>query len=434
MGKKRALIITYYWPPSGGSGVQRTLYFVKYLRQYGWEPIVYTVENGEFPVIDETLLKEIPNDIEVLKTPIWEPYQLYKKFTGQKKEQRLKPAIVTEKQNRQAAHKISTWIRGNFFIPDARKFWISPSIKFLKDYLSSNPVDLIFSSSPPQSVHLIALALKKSLQIPWVADFRDPWTKISYYDDLMLTRWADRKHKQLEKEVMQTADCMVTVSDSCKVDFQSIEDRDIQVITNGYEDSFPLPDIIPDKKYFTLSYTGTLSRDRNPEVIWQGLKELVDKNPTLKAKVRLRFIGHVDQSIFDSLDQLGLTDNYEKIGYVPHAKVFDYLMSSDVLLLIGIPHDKGVLTGKLFEYLYTQKPILSIGPKGGDIEKILDQSQAGSCVDFEEKRLFQQVFLNLFDNTTHTSTSKNPSNISAFSRKNLTRQLATLFDQTALNI
>lgn len=424
------MIITYYWPPSGGAGVQRILYFAKYLQEYGWEPIIYTVENGEFPVIDETLLKEIPKGIEIIKTPIWEPYQLYKKFTGQKKEQRLKATVITEKHNRPVAHKISTWIRGNFFIPDARKFWIHPSIKYLKDYLATNPVDLIFSSSPPQSVHLIALQLKKQLNIPWVADFRDPWTKISYYEDLMLTRWADRKHKRLEKEVMQQADIMLTVSDSCKSDFQTIEDRDIQVITNGYEDSIPLPDKQPNEKYFTLSYTGTLTRDRNPEIIWKGLRELIDQYPTMKDKVKLRFIGHVDQSIFDSLDQLNLTDNYEKIGYVPHTKVFDYLMTSDVLLLIGIPHDKGVLTGKLFEYLYTRKPILCIGPKGGDIEKLLVQCQAGHCVDFDELKFFQKVFMELFQQTKAKKlASPRTTNISNFSRKNLTKKLAAVLDQ-----
>lgn len=424
-------MITYYWPPSGGSGVQRTLYFVKYLRYYGWEPIVYTVENGEFPIIDETLLNEIPDDIEIIKTKIWEPYQLYKKFTGKDKDQRLKPAIVTEKQDHQLAHKISTWIRGNFFIPDARKFWINPSIKYLIEYLSANPVDIIFSSSPPQSVHLIALALKKKFNIPWVADFRDPWTKISYYNDLMLTKWADQKHKSLEKEVLEAADHVVTVSESCRMDFEAIGLREVQVITNGFEDSVVLPDKTPDKDYFTLSYTGTLSRDRNPEQIWFGLQELVRKNEDLKKKLRIRFIGNIDQSIFDSLDQHGLSENYERIGYVPHQEVFDYLMTSDVLLLIGIPNDKGVLTGKLFEYLYTQKPILSIGPKGGDIEKILTQSKSGYCVDFDEKQLFQQVFIDFFNSTTiDNAIVKSPSNIAAFSRKNLTQQLATIFDQT----
>jgi len=426
---KKVLLITYYWPPSGGSGVQRTLYFVKYLKQFGWEPIVYTVENGEFPVIDESLLKEIPDGTKIIKTKIWEPYSLYKKFTGKKKDQKLKPALVTEKQDRQLAHQVSTWIRGNFFIPDARKFWIKPSIDYLTTYLKEHPVDLIFSSSPPQSVHLIALGIKKALGIPWLADFRDPWTKISYYDDLMLMNWADRKHKQLELEVLQTADKVITVSESCRTDFVAIGNREVQVITNGFEDSIVLPSITPDPTHFTISYTGTLSRDRNPTIIWEGIRELVQENPALKKVLRLRFIGNVDRSIFESLDELGLQENYEKIGHVPHSKVFDYLMSSNALLLIGIPNDKGVLTGKLFEYLFSNKPILSIGPKGGDIDAILLESQSGSCVDFEEKDAFKKALLAYFNNR-HVPTTKEVSPlVAAYSRKNLTKKLAGYFDE-----
>lgn len=429
MKNKRVLIITYYWPPSGGSGVQRTLYFAKYLKHFGWEPIIYTVENGEFPAIDESLLKEIPEGTEVIKTKIWEPYGLYKKFTGKKKAQKLKPLIVTEKQDRQLAHQVSTWIRGNFFIPDARKFWIKPSIQYLTTYLKEHPVDLLFSSSPPQSVHLIALGVKKALNIPWVADFRDPWTKISYYDDLMLMNWADKKHKQLELEVLQTADTVITVSESCQKDFVTIGNREVQVVTNGFEDSIVLPSIVPDPSYFTISYTGTLSRDRNPISIWKGIQELVQENAALKKALRLRFIGNVDRSIFESLEELGLQENYEKIGHVPHSKVFDYLMSSNALLLIGIPNDKGVLTGKLFEYLFSSKPILSIGPKDGDIDAILEESQAGTCVDFEEKDAFKTALLAYF-NKRHIPSSKEVSPlVGAYSRRNLTKKLADYFDQ-----
>lgn len=427
---KKVLIITYYWPPSGGSGVQRCLYFVKYLKQFGWEPIVYTVENGEYPVIDHSLEKEIPDGVEIIRTKIWEPYQLYKKFTGQKKEQRLKPLIVTEKKERQLAHKISTWIRGNFFVPDARKFWIRPSIKVLTKYLEDNPVDLIFSSSPPQSVHLIAMALKKKFQIPWLADFRDPWTKISYYPDLMLTKWADKKHKSLEKKVLKFADIVTTVSWSCQQDFETIGERKVEVITNGYEDNIPIPKIQPDSDFFTLSYTGTLSRDRNPLVIWEGLKELVDENPDLLQKLKIRFIGNIDDSVFDSLNDLGLSQIIERVGYVNHSKVFEYLASSNLLLLIGIPGDKGVLTGKLFEYLYSRKPIISIGPGGGDIERILNETQAGVNIDFHEKKAFKKaLFAFINESIKFEEHSSSNGILSKFSRKNLTRQLVDYFNQ-----
>ena len=426
---KKALIITYYWPPSGGSGVQRCLYFVKYLKQFGWEPIVYTVANGEYPAIDASLEKEIPSDTTVIKSEIWEPYQLYKKFTGQKKDQQLKPLIITEKKEKQLAHKISTWVRGNFFIPDARKFWIKPSIERLSQYLKENPVDLIFSSSPPQSVHLIALALKRKFNIPWVADLRDPWTRISYYDDLMLTPWADKKHKRLEKEVLQTADKVTTVSWSCQQGFEEICGRKVEVVTNGFEDTIQMPDWLPDENYYTISYTGTLSRDRNPIIIWEGIKELLDIHSELKSKLRIRFIGDIDDSVFDSLATAGLSSNVERIGYVKHSKVFEYLASSDLLLLIGIQGDKGVLTGKLFEYLFSGKPILSIGPNGGDIEKILLETNAGINIDFEEKEAVKKAILKLMTYKKETNNSEKNKQLEKFTRRSLTGQLVQFFNQ-----
>ena len=427
---KKVLIITYYWPPSGGSGVQRCLYFAKHLRSFGWEPVIYTVSNGEYPAIDESLEKEIPEGIEVIKTPIWEPYGLYKKFTGQKKDKKLKPLLVTEKKERQLAHKISTWIRGNFFIPDARKFWIKPSIKFLKNYLKENPVDVIFSSNPPQSVHLIGLALKETFDLPWIADFRDPWTKISYYNDLMLTNWADNKHKALEKAVLNKADIVTTVSWSCKTGFQSIVDRKIEVITNGFEDSMIFPDVPKKSDQFLISYTGTLSRDRNPIKIWEGLKELVEEQPALRDKLKLQFIGNIDDSVFETLATLGLSSLVNRIGYVSHSKVFEYLAGSDLLLLIGIPNDPGVLTGKLFEYLFSKKPILSIGPKGGDIERILAEIGAGINVDFEEKNSFKKA-LSHYLNSPPQAPENLTNQLQKYTRKSLTQQLATQLDLLA---
>ena len=208
---KRVLIITYYWPPSGGAGVQRWLKFVKYLRNYGWEPIVYTAENGEMPVIDPSLEKDIPNNTTVLKTKIWEPYSFYKTFIGKKQNEKINASFLSENKKPSLTEKISVWIRGNFFIPDARKFWIKPSVKHLSNYLKSNPVDAIISSGPPHSMHLIALGIKKQFpKLKWVADFRDPWTNIDFYKELMLTSASDRKHKQLEKEVLLHADSVIS--------------------------------------------------------------------------------------------------------------------------------------------------------------------------------------------------------------------------------
>ena len=199
---KRVLIISYYWPPSGGAGVQRWLKFVKYLRSFGWEPVVYTPENPEFPETDLSLAKDIPPGLEVIKQPIWEPYDTYKKLLGQKKEDKINAAFLSEKKKNSMLENFSVWVRGNFFIPDARKFWIRPSVKFLLNYLETNPVKAVISTGPPHSMHLIAMALAKKIKLPWLADFRDPWTNIDFYKDLRLSARADARHKKLEKKVL----------------------------------------------------------------------------------------------------------------------------------------------------------------------------------------------------------------------------------------
>ena len=204
--RRRVLIITYYWPPKGGSGVQRWLKFSKYLRTFGYEPVVFTALEGEAPLWDESFNKDVAENMEVIKVPFWEPYGFYKKFIGKKKTEKIETGFLRENKRPKLTESLSVWIRGNLFIPDARKYWIKPSVKYLNNYLKNNPVDAMVSTGPPHSTHMIAMALKKKANIPWVADFRDPWTKIDFYRQLKLTRWADKKHKRLEKEVLTQAD------------------------------------------------------------------------------------------------------------------------------------------------------------------------------------------------------------------------------------
>ncbi len=261
---RKVLIITYYWPPSGGAGVQRWLKFSKYLHEYGWEPIIYTPENPEAPSQDFTLLKEIPKGITIIKTPIWEPYEFYKKLVGMKKGEKVNAGFLNEKKKPALAEGFSTWIRGNFFIPDARKFWIKPSVKYLNNYLKQNPVDAIISTGPPHSMHLIALGVKKKLNIPWLADFRDPWTDIDFYHHLRLTKWADKKHKRLELSVLKNADIVTTVSNNWGKDLEKIYSRKVDIVTNGFDpEDFAAANQTLDTM-FTLTHIGSLNKDRNP--------------------------------------------------------------------------------------------------------------------------------------------------------------------------
>ena len=233
---KRVLIITYYWPPSGGSGVQRWLKMSKYLPEYGWQPVIYTTEDAEYPIVDPSLEKDVTPEAEVIRRPIVEPYSFYKKFLGVKKEETVKMGFIEEKEKKHGwKENLSLWIRGNLFIPDARCWWVKPSVRYLKEYLKEHPVDAIISTGPPHSMHLIAMKLKEALGLPWIADFRDPWTEIDYYDELHLTKRSDRKHHCLEHEVLTKADNVVTVGPDGARRLEKLGAKDVATIYNGFD-------------------------------------------------------------------------------------------------------------------------------------------------------------------------------------------------------
>ena len=249
---KRVLIITYYWPPSGGSGVQRWVKFAKYLPKEGWQPVIYTPENPELTTIDKTLAAEIPPEAEVVKTHIFEPYGIYRKLMGKGSSTDLKALTSAGSDGNEVnpvnggkkswKQKLSLYIRGNFFIPDPRIMWVRPSVKFLKSYLKKHPVDAIVSTGPPQSMHLIGLELSKATGLPWLADFRDPWTKIFYFKHLELTHRSEAKHQALEKKVVDGATRVIAVSPMVKKDFEAITSTPVELITNGFdEEDFNVP-------------------------------------------------------------------------------------------------------------------------------------------------------------------------------------------------
>lgn len=428
---KRVLIITYYWPPSGGAGVQRWLKFVKYLRNYGWEPVVYTAENPEAPALDHSLIKDVPEGLEVIRQPIWEPYIFYRKFVGLKKDDKISAGFLSENKKPGFAEKLAVWLRGNLFIPDARKFWIKPSVKFLTTYLQEHPVDAMVSTGPPHTTHLIALGIKKKLGLPWLADFRDPWTKIDFYDKLMLTPMADRRHHRLEKAVLKAADKIVTVSWNWASDFHDLGALHTEVITNGF-DPEDFPDINHDMpSTFLLTHIGSLNKDRNPEFLWRVLGEIAKTNDTFRQLLRIRFIGKTDFSVFESLERNGLSGCSEKIDYVPHDEALRLSAGSAVLLLLinNTPNSLGIIPGKVFEYLATRRPILCIGPMAGDSARIVKETNAGLDVDFNDETRLYTAFLELFSQYLNGDRPQNETSIDQYSRKALTGNISGLLDQ-----
>jgi glycosyltransferase involved in cell wall biosynthesis len=433
---KKALVLTYYWPPSGGAGVQRWLKFVKYMRQYGWEPVVYTAANPETPVNDDSLVNEIPRGITVLKTPIWEPYDIYKKFIGRKKEDKINASFLNENRKTGLTEKISIWIRGNFFIPDARRFWIKPSITYLAAYMKENDISCVISSGPPHSMHLIALGLKKQMpSLKWLADFRDPWTNIDFYEKLMLTPMADRKHHLQELSVLKNADLVVSIGQGMSDEFAGMYQKSggsdlnkFRVITNGYDPADTAHKILEKDVKFSLAHIGTLVKDRNPDVLWKVLSRLIKTHKALEAALEIKLVGKVDLYVTEQIAKYGLSGYVNKINYLPHNEVIKEQQKSKVLLLLvnNTKNAKGILTGKVFEYMASGVPVLAIGPEDGELAHIMEQTGCGLISGFENEQLLEKNILDLFNGQV---VQRNENEVSKYSREALTRQLCTLLDE-----
>jgi len=429
---KKVLIITYYWPPSGGAGVQRWLKFAKYLRNFGWEPVIYTPLNPEFPAIDDTLAKDIPVDIEVIRTPIWEPYEFYKKLTGKKSTTKINSGFLNDKKSPGLVEQLSVWVRGNLFIPDARKFWIKPSVRFLTKYLKENHIDAIVSTGPPHSMHLIALAIKTRLSIPWLADFRDPWTDIDYYKNLKISAYADRKHKSLELKTIKDCSAMVVVSRDMKENYEKMGARNVHVITNGFDsDDMADDQVIRDTK-FSISHIGTLPPSLNLKGLWQVLSALSESLPNFRNDLEIKLVGKVDQSVVDDIKSYNLNDQLNRIEYVTHDKAA-LLMRQSALLLLAInkdsPNAKGILTGKFFEYLASGRPIMAIGPTDGELARIIKESEAGEIAAYDDLVQIKKIIISMYEKYLLNDLNTSPKGIEKYTRKNLTSELVTILDK-----
>lgn len=431
------MVITYYWPPSAGSGVQRWLKTIKYLRTYGWEPVVYTVSNSQFELRDEALLAEIPEGIEVIKRPIWEPFEWYNKFIGAggKASQNVNPLYAAKNQAGQGASwkaKLAIWVRSNLFVPDTRMFFIAPSVSFLKQYLAQHPVDAIVSTGPPHSMHAIGLGLKQELGLPWLADFRDPWTQIGFYRELQLSTWARLRHEHLERATMAQADAVVAVSHAMAEDMDTIIPVNTQVIHNGYDEAdfafhtAPIP-----AQKFIISYVGMLGYPRNHTVFWQGLQQLLEEHPDLAADLELHFYGKADPVVQASATEYGLEAWLKLLPYKPHHEILEVQRSSAALLLMidNVNNAKGILTGKIFEYLALQRPILCIGPEGGDAEAVLKDTGAGLFSDYHDLDTFKKNVLALYYAHKQGSAGMAATGYEKYSRRSLAGKFAQLLDQ-----
>lgn len=428
---KKVLIITYYWIPSGGAGVQRWVKFCKYLRETGWEPVIYTPSNPEYPSEDYSFEKDIPQGVQIVKTPIWEPYNIYRLFAG-KRGQKIQAGFISEGKKQSWKDKLSIRLRGNLLIPDPRRFWVRPSVGYLRRFLSDHPVDAVVTTGPPHSMHLIALKLKQYFpNLTWIADFRDPWTNIDFYEDLGLTCWADRIHHRLEKQVVQQADAVVVVSSGMKAEFELLQPRSLHLIPNGYdEEDVAHTNAEPDRR-FSISHIGTLNAARNPEVLWKALAQLCSENAAFSHDLQIQLIGKVDYSVIESLHAHGLGKQIHKTDYLPHNEAIAKQQSSQVLLLLinQTANAKGILTGKFFEYLASGRPVLGIGPVDGDAAEILNQTGAGTMVGYDDVAAAVAVVRDLYSLYKNDKLKLNADSAERFSRRNLTHELSNLLNQ-----
>ena len=419
----KVLVIAYYWPPAGGPGVQRWLSFTKYLPDFDIEPVVLVPEGANYPIIDESLLEEVPDDISIHKLKIREPYATARLFLGDKA--RSMSSGILRDSDSNMTERLALWVRGNFFIPDARKSWVKPAIQKASQLIKEGNIKTVVTTGPPHSVHLIGLGLKKHHELNWIADFRDPWTSIGYHSKLRLTKSSQRKHKELESLVLNSADKLITTSNTTAEEFAKLTSRPIAVITNGFESLSEQEESDLDQN-FSLSFIGSLLSRRNPMNLWKSLAELVNDYQEFKAALHIKLIGVVSDQILSSIEQMGLREFIELIPYVEHKKAIELQQSSQVLLLLEIDSEdtKGIIPGKLFEYMAARRPILAIGPKEWEAGHLVRQTGSGCYFHYEDHNAIKSQILQWFQLYQLGKLEVRVNSIEKYTRRSLSKVLA----------
>lgn len=433
---KKALIVTYYWPPAGGPGVQRWLKFVKYLKEFNWEPVVVTVKNGTYPAIDNSLEKDIPDNTVVYKIPTSEPFGLYN-FFKRRKGKSGSVAFINMKKKGSLLDKLSIFIRANLYIPDARKGWKPYVVKALPEILSKHKIDVLITTGPPHSTHLIGLEMKRECNIPWIADFRDPWTNIYYNKIMPRTTRTKRIDSHLESSVLKESDFVIVVSRQVKREFCDRTDN-IELIYNGYDDSdFAKIDENDNPiDNFVILHTGNLSSSQNTIELWNALADISDKNKSFKNDLVIRFIGNTDINIIDYLKSKGFSENIDIVDYVPHHKAVAMMTQASLLLLVipNTDNNEGIITGKLFEYLASGSPIIAIGPVNGDAADILSETGRSPMIGFNDTSAMKERLIQAYTiwvENDKTTPKYSGESCKQFSRKNATQQLVELLNRVS---
>jgi len=428
---KKVLIITYYWPPSGAIGVHRCLKFAKYLKKNGIEPVIYTAKNAQYPYPDDSNYKHIPEGITVLKRKIIEPFNLFKILSGRKKESVLTNPVQVRDKKQRFIDKFSIWVRGNFFIPDARSLWIKPSVRYLSAYLKKNHIDAIISDGPPHTNTVIACKISQKFKIPWLADFQDPWTQVDYYKEFMLTKFADRKHKRMEQEAFRTAKKTTIASLKWKKDLESIGAKNVDVIFWGYDEDDFAGFSKNETADFIISHAGLFGHDRNPEEFFKALRDLKIENNEFSEKLKLKLAGPIDYSVKQSISKAGIDENTEYLGSIPRNDALQLTLDSSLLLLPLNKADNamGRIPGKLFEQMRANVPILCLGPKGSDVDNIITETKTGKSFEYSDYENIKKYILDVFSAFKKNRRYCTSSNIEKYSVENQVNKVAGYLDE-----
>lgn len=419
---RRILIITYYWPPSGGVGVQRWMNFALQLKKRGWEPWILTPENPQFEIKDERLLEKV-KDIPVVKLPIWEPFNLFHKLTGNKDRKNVQQGLVLEKSERSFKDNLMVWIRGNLLIPDPRVFWVRPAANRAIELIKEEGIYTVITTGPPHSMHLIGRRIKKKTGINWLADFRDPWSKWDVLEKLKTSPVALNIHKRLEKSVLKHADQGITVSSRLAEAFGGIK-----VIHNGITVQNK-SEANPNSSHFTIGYFGLLNELRNPRQLWHLLDQMCRENQVFANKLRLRIGGIVSESIKDEINNLNeLRGKVEFLGYLPHETIQDEYRQCDVLLLLlnKSANSEWILPVKFFEYLAAERMILGLGERKSDLGDLMNTRDLGEILAYTEIDSIRGFLEDIFENERRPSEADTASLLKQFSHENLVNKLEEL--------
>ena len=426
---KRALLVTYYFPPAGGVSAQRILKFTQYLPDYGYLPTVLTVDPqyAAYPALDASLCDHVPDAAKVLRTKSWDPFSLYARLQGKSKEDIVGIGFVKENQER-VISRIGRWIRGNVFLPDARVGWLPYALRAAQKILEDCKPDVVLTTGPPHSVHRIGQQLKAKHAIPWVADFRDPWTDYFFNPHMLQTRAAKAAIARMEQRVLSQADVVLSVSPSIGAAFhRKASLQRYETIPNGFDPANFQPGTrrrSPEDKRFVIAHVGTLTREQHAP----GLLRAMSK---LDSSAELQFVGHVAESILQAASHLGLEDRLRCQPFVRHADSIEIMQAADLLFVsTGMgPRSKGIITGKVYEYLGTGIPILGLGPPDGDLATLLRKTGGGRLYRPDDTAGIEQYVRGLMDGTIRIQTDQDL--LRTYTRQALTERLAAVFDSLA---